>query len=65
MPDEVIRELWKIKDEIARQHGYDVERLVAQLRAKKRTEGERVADLRTMRKTSEQAAPLDASKPRP
>ncbi len=29
MADEIIEEVWRIKGEIAREHGYDVERLAA------------------------------------
>ena len=32
MPDEIIRELWQIKDDIAREHDYDLGRLAAHLR---------------------------------
>ena len=39
MPDEIIEELWRIKDEIAREHGYDIESLAAYLQSKERTEG--------------------------
>ncbi len=31
MKDEIIEELWAVKDEIAEQHGYDLETLVAHL----------------------------------
>ncbi len=31
MPDEVIEELWRIKDGIAREHGNDVRKLAAHL----------------------------------
>jgi hypothetical protein len=64
MPDEIIEELWEIKDSIARQHGYDIEALVAQLHTRKRQEGERVVDLRAVRGAAEQSAPADAGKPR-
>ena len=33
MPDEIIEELWKIKDSIAREHGNDVRQLVAYLQS--------------------------------
>ena len=36
MYDEVIRELWQVKDSIARENGYDIETLVAHLRKMKR-----------------------------
>jgi hypothetical protein len=64
MPDEIIKELWQIKDSMAREHGYDIETLVAHLQTKKRPEGQRVVDLRAMRETAEQGAPADADKPR-
>ena len=32
MSDEVIEELWQIKDNMAREHGYDLARLTADLR---------------------------------
>ena len=33
MPDEIMEELWQIKDDIAREHGYDIRRLAAHLQA--------------------------------
>ena len=35
MPDEIIEELWKIKDSIAREHGNDVRNLAAYLQGEK------------------------------
>jgi hypothetical protein len=64
MPDEIIKELWQIKDSIAREHGYDIEALVSHLQTKERPEGQRVVDLPAMRRTAEQGAPADADKPR-
>ena len=60
MVDEIIRELWEIKDGIAREHGYDVDALVAHLRAKQRPEAQRVVDLHTLRKNAEQGASAKA-----
>ena len=54
MSDEIIEELWRIKDEIAREHGYDVESLAAYLQSRERTEGRQVVDLQSMRKGAEQ-----------
>ena len=34
MPDEIIEELWRIKDEIAREHGYDTRKIVEYLQGK-------------------------------
>jgi hypothetical protein len=59
MSDEIIKELWQIKDSIAREHGYDLEALVARLQTKKRPEGQRVVDLRAIRGAAEQGAAGD------
>ena len=32
MVDEIIKELWDIKDQIAKEHGYNIDRFVAYLR---------------------------------
>ena len=65
MPDEIIKELWRIKDSIAREHGYDVEALVAHLQTKERSENRRVVDLRAIKEAAEyeQGALTDADKP--
>ena len=34
MSDEVIKELWRVKDDIAREHGYDVDRFAAYLQSR-------------------------------
>ena len=34
MPDEIIEELWEIKDSIAREHGNDVRKLASYLQGK-------------------------------
>ena len=60
MSDEIIKELWRIKDSIAREHGYDLEALVAHLQTKKRPEGQRVVDLRAIRGAAEQGTGADA-----
>ena len=44
MPDEIIKELWKIKEDIAQEHGYDIEALAAYLQTKQRRMGQRVVD---------------------
>jgi hypothetical protein len=35
MADMIIKELWGIKDEIAKEHGYDIDRLVSHFIAKR------------------------------
>ena len=64
MSDEIIKELWQIKDSIAREHGYDIDALVSHLQSKKRPEGQQVVDLRAMRAAAERGAPTDSDKPR-
>ncbi|MBQ36227.1 MAG: hypothetical protein CME04_07545 [Gemmatimonadaceae bacterium] len=45
MADEVIRELWQIKDDIANEYRCDVETLVAHLRSMPEIEGQSLIDL--------------------
>jgi hypothetical protein len=59
MADEIIEELWKVKDAIAKEYGCDVKSLVAHLRAKKYEEEKRVVDLRSMRQAAEQNIQAD------
>ena len=57
MPDELIEELWQIKDSIAREHGYDIDALVARLQMRERMESRRVADLSAAREAADYGAP--------
>jgi hypothetical protein len=59
MADEIIKELWTIKDAIAREYGCDVKALVAHLRAKKHDEDKQVVDLRSIKQRADQQAPAD------
>jgi hypothetical protein len=54
MPDEIIEELWKIKDDIANECGCDVKTLVAYLEDNKHTKDGQVVDLRSINKTTDQ-----------
>ena len=45
MADEIIDELWKIKDGIAQEYGYNVDVLVAHLKAKELSAGQKVVNL--------------------
>ena len=49
MTDEIINELWRIKDTIARDYGYDLDALVAYLRSKERAGDYHVTDPRSAR----------------
>ena len=51
MADEIIEELWRIKDSIARDHAYSVDDLVAHLQAKGLSLGQKVVDLHAMKNT--------------
>ncbi len=57
MADEIITELWKVKDAIAEEYGCDVKALVAHLRTKKREEDDRFIDLRSVKQAAEQENP--------
>ena len=45
MADEIIEELWKIKDCIAHEYTYNIETLVSHLKAKGLSTGQKVVDL--------------------
>ena len=64
MSDEIIEELWRIKDDIAREHCCDIEALAGHLRAKERPEGQQVVDLGAVRKVPEQGAPAGSARTR-
>ena len=55
MPDEIIEELWQIKDSMAREYEYDIDMLVAHLQNRQRPadQSSRVVDLRAMKEASE------------
>ena len=44
MTDEVIQELWRVKDGIARDHGYDLDALIVHLRSREQNCGHRIID---------------------
>ena len=56
MSDEIIKELWQIKDSIAQEHGYDIEALVAHLQTKKRPAGQQVVNLSALKENAGQGA---------
>jgi len=58
MADEIVKELWKIKDDMASEYGYDVKALVAHLRGKKHAGHDRV-DLRSVKKIPAQEIQTD------
>ncbi len=61
MSDEVLNELWAVKDSIAKEHGNDVESLVAHLRRMARLESERVLDSVRNEPVAEQNDAADAA----
>ena len=61
MPDEIIRELWQIKDSMAREYEYDIDLLVTHLQTRKRTAGQKVVDMHAMKEAGKQAT---SAKPR-
>jgi hypothetical protein len=51
MADEVIRELWRVKDAMAKRFNYDVDALAAELRRRQKESGRPVVDLSRARRT--------------
>jgi hypothetical protein len=45
MKDEVLKEVWKAKDDLAARHNYDVRRLAEALKAKEGASGHTILDL--------------------
>jgi hypothetical protein len=54
MADEIIKELWKIKDDMAKEYGGDVKAFVSKLRARNQEVYPPAIDLRHTRGTTEQ-----------
>ena len=52
MADEIIRELWRIKDSIANEYDYDVKAYVTHLRGRKHDADQQIVDLRSMKRNS-------------
>ena len=46
--DEVLREVWRIKDELSESYGHDIEKLFADIQKKQRLSGRRVVNLQTI-----------------
>jgi len=59
MADEIIQELWKIKDEIAYEHNYDLDSLSAYLRTRKRPGNQKAINLQALKQMTEQGAAPD------
>ena len=57
MPDKIITELWRIKENIAQEHGYDIDALVVHLQAEKRLDGQHMVDLRSLKAAAESQQP--------
>ena len=55
MADEIIEELWRVKDDMAREHGYDVRRFAAYIRSREREREAREARAATGGGESESA----------
>ena len=56
MTDEIIQELWQIKDDIASKQKYDLKKLVKYLQEKERNGEYEIVDLRSAKKNAEPIA---------
>jgi len=64
MADEIIRELWQIKDAIAQEHCYDLDGLVAHLRSLEPGSGRVVMDLQALKREAAADGPAEADNAR-
>lgn len=53
MPDEIIEELWQIKDCMAQEYGCDIDVFVAHLQNQSQTADRQVVDLRALKEAAE------------
>lgn len=53
MSDEIIREIWQIKDAIGKEVNYNLHSLCALLRKRQRTGSKQIVDLSSKRKATE------------
>lgn len=65
MKDEVITTLWKTKDDIGREHDYDLTRVAAMVRQREQEYSERIVDWSGTRKPTVSENPEVAYPPRP
>ena len=63
MADEIIEEVWRIKDEIAREHGYDIDRLAAYFRRRERERAREQGDAPDREETAGQTASEETGVP--
>lgn len=56
MHDEIIQELWEIKDGMAQEYGHDLDAFVVHLQSRKRPADQRVVDLQALKKAGEQTS---------
>ena len=57
MTDEIIREAWRAKDELAKQFNYDIEALAAELQKRQKESGRKVVNLEKESADQTAAAP--------
>ncbi len=62
MTDEILKELWEIKDSIASEHGNDLDSLTAFLKSRKIPGDRKVINLRAIKKMAEQASAPDVKR---
>ena len=57
--DEVISEVWKLREEYAKKHGHDLRAIIADLKERQRTPFSRLVD----RRNPDQVLPVSTEKP--
>jgi hypothetical protein len=56
MTDEIIQEVWRVKDELAKRFNYDIDALATELRRRQENSGRKVVNLE--KEAAEQTASL-------
>ena len=59
MVDEILKELWEIKDSIAKEHENDLDALTSWLKKRRISQNRKVINLKALKRLAEQGAALD------
>lgn len=61
MSDEIIKELWQVKDDIAREHNHDVRELARYLQGRSQAVHDQTVDGRSAKEMAETDKPIESA----
>ena len=61
MSDEIIKELWQVKDDIAREHNHDVRELARYLQGRSQAVRDQTVNGRSVKETAETDRPIESA----